>query len=209
MSHFHDSLTAAQETFGALGPLEAPLQRAADAAFAALTSGRKLLFCGNGGSAADAAHIAAEFVCRFKEDRRPYPALALGVDGGLLTAIGNDYEFNDAFAVSYLQPRINLPQLGGNSELDVHIYPNPASKSDITRIAISSAWKGEITVEVKDAVGRTVLAENTANMPSLNPNQTLDLTLGQFSPGTYLCQIRVKNLSGEVFYRTLPFVIKN
>jgi D-sedoheptulose 7-phosphate isomerase len=91
-------LTAARETFDSLGPLEAPLLRAADAALAALTSGRKLLFCGNGGSASDAAHIAAEFVCRFKEDRRPYPALALGVDGGLLTAIGNDYEFADAFA---------------------------------------------------------------------------------------------------------------
>jgi D-sedoheptulose 7-phosphate isomerase len=98
MSHFHDSLTAARETFDSLGPLEAPLLRAADAALAARTSGRKLLFCGNGGSASDAAHIAAEFVCRFKEDRRPYPALALGVDGGLLTAIGNDYEFADAFA---------------------------------------------------------------------------------------------------------------
>jgi D-sedoheptulose 7-phosphate isomerase len=98
MSHFHDSLAAARETFDALGPLEAPLLRAADIALAALTSGRKLLFCGNGGSASDAAHIAAEFVCRFKEDRRPYPAMALGVDGGLLTAIGNDYEFADAFA---------------------------------------------------------------------------------------------------------------
>ena len=98
MSHFTDALSAARETFDALGPLEEPLRRAADAALAALTAGRKLLFCGNGGSASDAAHIAAEFVCRFKEDRRPYPALALGVDGGLLTAIGNDYEFNDAFA---------------------------------------------------------------------------------------------------------------
>ncbi|NBU72882.1 MAG: T9SS C-terminal target domain-containing protein, partial [Bacteroidetes bacterium] len=120
-----------------------------------------------------------------------------------------DVEFNDAFAVSYLQPRINLPQLGGNNNLDVHIYPNPASKTDITRIAISSAWKGELIVEVKDAVGRTVITENTMNLPSLNPNQTLDLPLGQFSPGTYLCQIRVKNLNGEVLYRTLPFVIKN
>jgi len=98
MSHFTDALSAARETFDSLGPLEAPVQRAADAALAALTSGRKLLLCGNGGSASDAAHIAAEFVCRFKDDRRPYPALALGVDGGLLTAIGNDYEFNDAFA---------------------------------------------------------------------------------------------------------------
>lgn len=98
MSHFTESLAAARETFGALESLEAPLQRAADVALAALTSGHKLLICGNGGSAADAAHIASEFVCRFKDDRRPYPALALGVDGGLLTAIGNDYEFNDAFS---------------------------------------------------------------------------------------------------------------
>lgn len=98
MSHFAESLAAARETFDQLGPLEAPLQRAADQALAALTSGHKLMLCGNGGSSADAAHIAAEFVCRFKEDRRPYPAMALGVDGGLLTAIGNDYEFNAAFA---------------------------------------------------------------------------------------------------------------
>jgi D-sedoheptulose 7-phosphate isomerase len=98
MSHFTASLTAARETLEQLRPLEAPLQRAADAALAALTTGRKLLLCGNGGSSADAAHIAAEFVCRFKDDRRPYPAMALGVDGGLLTAIGNDYEFNDIFA---------------------------------------------------------------------------------------------------------------
>jgi phosphoheptose isomerase len=98
MSHFSASLAAARETFDRLGPLEEPLQRAAAAALAALTSGHKLLLCGNGGSSSDAAHIAAEFVCRFKDDRRPYPAMALGVDGGLLTAIGNDYEFNDAFA---------------------------------------------------------------------------------------------------------------
>jgi D-sedoheptulose 7-phosphate isomerase len=78
--------------------LEKPLEKAAAAALAALLAGRKLMLCGNGGSSSDAAHIAAEFVCRFLGDRRPYPALALGVDGGLLTAIGNDYEFGDAFA---------------------------------------------------------------------------------------------------------------
>ena len=97
-AHFRASLAAARETFDALGPLEAPLLRAADAVVTALTSGHKLLLCGNGGSASDAAHIAAEFVCRFVGDRRPYPAMALGVDGGLLTAIGNDYDFVDAFS---------------------------------------------------------------------------------------------------------------
>lgn len=98
MTHFEKSLTAARETLDALTGLEKPLVAASDAVLAALTSGHKLLLCGNGGSSSDAAHIAAEFVCRFLGDRRPYPALALGVDGGLLTAIGNDYEFNDAFA---------------------------------------------------------------------------------------------------------------
>ena len=97
-SHYQRSLAAARDTFDALASLEEPLTRAAHAATAALTSGRKLILCGNGGSSSDAAHIAAEFVCRFVGDRRPYPAMALGVDGGLLTAIGNDYDFNEAFA---------------------------------------------------------------------------------------------------------------
>jgi D-sedoheptulose 7-phosphate isomerase len=57
-----------------------------------------LLFCGNGGSAADSAHIATEFTCRFMGDRRPYPGIALTADGGLLTAIGNDYAFQDIFS---------------------------------------------------------------------------------------------------------------
>jgi D-sedoheptulose 7-phosphate isomerase len=72
--------------------------RAAGLVTACLTSGNKLLLCGNGGSAADAAHIATEFACRFQGDRRPYPAISLVSDGGLLTAIGNDYTFNDVFA---------------------------------------------------------------------------------------------------------------
>ena len=98
MTHFQRSLAEARETLDSLTVLEEPLARAADAALSALKGGRKLLLCGNGGSSSDAAHIAAEFVCRFLGDRRPYPALALGVDGGLLTAIGNDYDFVDAFA---------------------------------------------------------------------------------------------------------------
>lgn len=98
MSHYRTSLAAARDTLTALEPLEAPLVRLAGAVLDALVAGKKLMICGNGGSSSDAAHIAAEFVCRFVGDRRPYPALALGVDGGLLTAIGNDYDFHDAFA---------------------------------------------------------------------------------------------------------------
>lgn len=95
---FAHSLREAQETFHALGALEPAVVAVADAVLASLKSGGKLLFCGNGGSAADSAHIATEFTCRFMGDRRPYPGIALTADGGLLTAIGNDYAFQDVFS---------------------------------------------------------------------------------------------------------------
>jgi D-sedoheptulose 7-phosphate isomerase len=74
------------------------IQRAAEMIIAALQAGKKLLLCGNGGSAADAQHIAAEFVGRFERERRPYPAIALTTDTSKLTAIGNDYGFEQLFA---------------------------------------------------------------------------------------------------------------
>lgn len=64
----------------------------------ALANGNKLLVAGNGGSAADAQHIAAEFLGRFYIERRPMPAHALSVNTSALTAIGNDYGFDDVFA---------------------------------------------------------------------------------------------------------------
>lgn len=65
---------------------------------AAFTSDRKLMLCGNGGSAADAQHIAAEFVNRYTFERPPLPALALTTDSSVMTSIGNDYSFNDIFS---------------------------------------------------------------------------------------------------------------
>lgn len=64
----------------------------------ALTSGRTLFFCGNGGSAADAQHLATEYVVRFRRNRRPLPAVALTTDTSLLTACANDYGFEQIFA---------------------------------------------------------------------------------------------------------------
>ncbi len=64
----------------------------------ALTNDRKLLLCGNGGSAADAQHIAAEFINRYVLERPPLPAIALTTDTSILTSIGNDYSFDDIFS---------------------------------------------------------------------------------------------------------------
>lgn len=64
----------------------------------ALTEGHKILICGNGGSAADAQHIAAEFVGRFHNERISLPAIALTTDTSILTAVGNDYSYDQVFA---------------------------------------------------------------------------------------------------------------
>jgi len=64
----------------------------------ALRSGRKILLCGNGGSAADAQHIAAELVGRYEKARRSFPAIALTTDTSALTALSNDFGFEDVFA---------------------------------------------------------------------------------------------------------------
>jgi D-sedoheptulose 7-phosphate isomerase len=71
---------------------------AAEVIITAFSSGRKLVLAGNGGSAADAQHIAAEFVSRLKFDRSPLPAIAITADTAILTAIGNDYGYSQLFS---------------------------------------------------------------------------------------------------------------
>jgi len=92
------AIAAAKETLQSLVDLEAQIGKAADLIEQCLYAGNKMLVCGNGGSAADAAHFATEFVVRFVKDRRAYPAICLTADGGLITAAGNDYGFEEIFA---------------------------------------------------------------------------------------------------------------
>ena len=93
-----NAVAAATKTLQSLGDLDAQVGKAADLIEQCLRSGNKLLVCGNGGSASDAAHFATELVVRFAGDRRAYPAICLTGDGGLLTAAGNDYGFDEIFA---------------------------------------------------------------------------------------------------------------
>lgn len=92
------AVVAANTTLQSLFDLDAQVAKAADLIEESLRAGNKLLVCGNGGSAADASHFATEFVVRFMKDRPAYPAICLACDGGLLTAAGNDYGFDEVFA---------------------------------------------------------------------------------------------------------------
>lgn len=72
--------------------------QAAELVRSTLVAGRTLFFCGNGGSAADAQHMATEYVVRYMKNRRAYPAIALTTDTSLLTAAGNDFGFDHIFS---------------------------------------------------------------------------------------------------------------
>lgn len=98
MTQYQTSLAGALQTLDSLRALEPQLCAAADTVLNCLLAGGKLLLCGNGGSASDSTHIATEFTCRFQNDRRPYPAISLNADAGLLTAIANDYGYQEVFA---------------------------------------------------------------------------------------------------------------
>jgi phosphoheptose isomerase len=98
MSLLQSTIEESIATTRALSALEAPLAEATQMVARCLTSGHKLLVCGNGGSASDSTHLATEFLCRYREDRRPYPAISLTANGEFMTAVCNDYHSDEIFA---------------------------------------------------------------------------------------------------------------
>ena len=95
LGHFHES---AELKHQAAEQLAQPIAQAVELMFMALSNGNKILACGNGGSAAYCQHFAAELVGRFERERLPLPALALTTDSSILTAIGNDYGYQDIYS---------------------------------------------------------------------------------------------------------------
>ena len=95
LAHFHESAELKMQSAAALSQ---PISDAVELMFGALSNGNKILACGNGGSAADCQHFAAELVGRFERERFPLPAMALTTDTSIMTAIGNDYSYREIFS---------------------------------------------------------------------------------------------------------------
>jgi len=95
LAHFHESAELKIQSATVLAP---HIAQAIEMMFAALSNGNKILVCGNGGSAADAQHFAAELVGRFERERFPLPAIALTTDTSILTAVANDYSYREIFS---------------------------------------------------------------------------------------------------------------
>ncbi len=92
------ALAQTNATLNSLPGIQAEIDAAAGLILQTLRGGGKLLICGNGGSAAEAAHFSTELVGRYAKDRRALPAIALSADGSLLTCVGNDYGYEHAFS---------------------------------------------------------------------------------------------------------------
>lgn len=95
---FEASLAETTRTLQGLPAIRPAIDRAGGMILTTLQSGGKLLVCGNGGSAAEAAHFATELVGRYAKPRRSLPAIALSSDGSLLSCIGNDFGYDQVFA---------------------------------------------------------------------------------------------------------------
>jgi D-sedoheptulose 7-phosphate isomerase len=118
--------------------LTEPIEALAVRVLATLQGGGKLLFCGNGGSAADAQHIAAEYVVRFQRERRPLAAIALTTDTSILTAAGNDYGFEEIFSRQ-------VRALAGPGDLLV-MHSSSGESENLLRAAAAARDLGVFTV---------------------------------------------------------------
>lgn len=120
--------------------------------------GGKLLLFGNGGSAADAQHLAAEFVNRFMIDRAPLPALALTTDSSILTSIGNDFSFDDIFVKQ-------IQALGKKEDLALGISTSGNSPNVLTAIETASAMGMKTAALTGGSGGRLLkMADLTLNV---------------------------------------------
>ncbi len=132
--HFIDS---ADLKYQSAQVLSKPIAAAVQAILASVTSGGKVLACGNGGSAADAQHFAAEFVGRYERERPELAAIALTTDSSILTAIANDYDFNVIFSKQ-------VRAFGGAG--DVLLAISTSGNSGNVLAAIEAAHEREMTV---------------------------------------------------------------
>ena len=151
-----------------------------------LRSGGKLLLFGNGGSAADAQHLAAEFVGRFQMERHPLPAIALTTDSSILTAVGNDYGFEQIFArqVQALgrsgDVAIGISTSGNSSNVTGAI--KQAAKQDLNTIGLAGRDGGSLAKCVDISI--TVACSNAARV------QECHITIGHI-----LCELVENDLA--------------
>ena len=164
------------------------LNEAASACLRALKRGAKLIFFGNGGSAADAQHLAAELTGRYLLERRPLPAIALTTNTSCLTAIGNDYSYDQVFARQ-------IEALGNKADIAIGISTSGHSKNVIQALR-KAKEKGLTTVGLTARTGGELrhVADYCLRIPS---EETPRIQEAHILLGHILCEIIEENFADE------------
>src|SRR5947199_10722184 len=151
-----------------LGP---DLDRALSMVRETVTAGGTLFFCGNGGSAADAQHLATEYVVRYMRDRRAYPAVALTTDTSLLTAASNDLGFEQVFARQ-------IEALGKADDLLI-IHSTSGNSPNVLRAAETARAKGVrvLALSARDGGPLRALADHSVIIPTTRTDRAQELHL--------------------------------
>jgi len=147
MSGYQDNLRDAIRVFETLSELEHPLQQAAAWCVEALNGGRKLLLCGNGGSSAQAQHLTAELMGRYKNYRRPLAVVGLTSDSSILTCVGNDYSFDEVFSRQ-------IEALGHQGDVLVALSTSGNSPNILRAIETAQAMKIRVVAVLGCAGGK-------------------------------------------------------
>ncbi|MDO8787137.1 MAG: phosphoheptose isomerase [Sulfuritalea sp.] len=168
--HFQDS---AQTKLAALATMAAPIEAAARRMAICLKSGGKVMACGNGGSAADSQHFAAELINRFEKERPPLAAIALTTDTSTLTSIANDYRYEDVFAkqiqaLSRAGDMLLAISTSGNSPNVIEAI-HAAHARGVAVVALTGRNGGKIAALLgRDDIHLCVPAERTARIQEVH-----------------------------------------
>jgi D-sedoheptulose 7-phosphate isomerase len=164
--HFEDS---ANTKLNAIDQMAAPIAAAIETLTNSLINGGKILACGNGGSAGDSQHFAAELVGRFEAERQELAAIALTTDSSILTAVGNDYSFNQIFskqvrALGHAGDVLLAISTSGNSNNVIEAIKS-AHEADMRIVALTGKGGGQIGEMLRDDdIHLCVPAERTARI---------------------------------------------
>jgi D-sedoheptulose 7-phosphate isomerase len=156
------------------------IEAASEKVIQSLQNGNKIIFCGNGGSAGDSQHLAAELMGRYKVDRKPLPAIALTVDTSAITAIGNDYGYENVFSRQ-------LKGIGNKG--DVLISISTSGKSENVLEAIKEAKKMGIYVVSLTGINDSEMKKISDLTISAQSNETNHIQEMHIAIGQLICGI--------------------
>lgn len=182
-----DELLIVADCFGKLADMADSIASVAGVCVEALRNGHKILFCGNGGSAADAQHLAAELVGRYKLERPAMNAVALTVDTSILTAVGNDYGYDDVF-------RRQVEGLGFAGDVLVGLSTS-GNSANVVRAMEQARKMGMATVALTGCKGGAMaaVADYALCVPSEMTNHIQEMHI---ACGHLVCELVERSIHG-------------